>query len=51
MERFKQIIHTLRNDKQARNYAVGAVAVILFICWWGATGHFDNDPWLPSFLR
>ncbi|CAG9180315.1 hypothetical protein LMG23992_04211 [Cupriavidus laharis] len=51
MERIKQSIHTLRTDQRARFQVVGVVAAVLFICWWGATGHFDYDPWLPNFLR
>ncbi|AEI83161.1 hypothetical protein CNE_BB2p03680 (plasmid) [Cupriavidus necator N-1] len=51
MDRIKQIIHVLRTDKEARLQTAGVVAFVLFLCWWGATGHFDNDPWLPNFLR
>ena len=51
MERLKQIIHTLRTDEEARSGAIFVIALILFLCWWGATGHWDDSPYLPSFLR
>ncbi len=51
MKRLKQIIHTLRTDRETRIYILGVIALALFFCWWGATGHWDNDPLLPQFLR
>ncbi len=51
MDRIKQIIDVLRTDKEARFCAAGVFAFILFICWWGATGHWDDSPYLPNFLR
>lgn len=51
MEQIKHIIHVLRTDKEARFYVVGIVALVLFFCWWGATGHWDDSPYLPQFLR
>jgi|AraplaMF_Col_mLB_1032019.scaffolds.fasta_scaffold103762_2 hypothetical protein len=51
MDRIKQIIHVLRTDKEARFYVAGVFAIILFLCWWGATGHWDDSPYLPDFLR
>lgn len=51
MKRLKQIIHTFSTGSEARFYILGVIALILFFCWWGATGHWDNDPFLPQFLR
>ncbi|WP_316157845.1 hypothetical protein [Cupriavidus sp. BIC8F] len=51
MKRLKQIIHTFRTDREARFYILGAIALVLFFCWWGATGHWDDSPYLPNFLR
>ncbi|MFJ1254361.1 hypothetical protein [Cupriavidus sp. CuC1] len=51
MERLKQIIHTFRTDEEARSGVIFAIALLLFFCWWGATGHWDDSAYLPSFLR
>lgn len=51
MKRLKQILHTLRTDREARFYLLCAIALVLFFSWLGATGHWDNDPLLPHFLR